>query len=132
MTCSWITAACALLIALWTAPQLLATGVVGVGGSPLFEVLYLFPALIGVPVCLLAAAVAATLLVRGMVTTTARRLLAWGQILTVTLLALCVVALATPRATGWELVLMPGALQIGQVVVAAGLILLVRDGRRGG
>lgn len=130
MTCSWVTVACALLIALWTIPQLVVSGVVGVGGSPLFEPLYLFPGLVGVPVSLLAGVVAVALLARGAVAGAPRRLLAWGQILTVVLLALCVVALAMPDATGWELIIMPGALQAGQIVVAAGLILMVRDRRR--
>lgn len=126
MTCSWVTVACALLIGLWTVPQLVATGTVGVGGSVLFELLYLFPALIGVPVSLLGAVVAVTLALRRTLTSAAERLLATGQLLSVLLTALCAVALTVTAASGWELVATPLAFQTGQVVVVVGLVLLVR------
>ena len=120
---SWITVICALLTAVWSLPQFLITGTVSLSAHLLFAVLFLFPAQIGVPVCLLLALNSMLLLTRGAIDTPARRLLAWGQILTVVLLALCALALVVPTAFGREFIVMALAFQLGQVVVAAGLAL---------
>lgn len=127
---SWITVICALLTALWSVPQFLAEGTVTLSTHPLFPVLFLLPAQIGVPVSLLVAANSATLAFRRRLTTVPRRLLGGGQILTVVLLVLCALMLLLPTAFGREFVLMALAFQVGQVVVALGLALHVRQRRR--
>lgn len=132
VTCSWVTAACALLTALWSVPQGLATGTLTVSAHPLFHVLFLFPGQIGVPVCLFASFHAVVLVVRkGFgVDALPERILAVGQVLTVVLLALCALALAIPAAMGREFIVMALAFQVGQVIVAVGLALRVRGSRR--
>lgn len=128
---SWITVICALLTALWSVPQFLLTGTVSLSAHLLFAVLFLFPAQIGVPVSLLLAFNSVLLLTRREVDTAARRLLACGQILTVVLLALCALSLVLPTVFGREYIVMALAFQVGQVVVALGLVLNLLN-RRGG
>lgn len=128
---SWITVVCALLTALWSVPQYLVTGTVTTSPHMLpFAVLFLFPAQIGVPVCLLVALNSILLLFRREVTTYPRRFLAGGQILTVTLLAICALFLVLPTAYGREFLVMALAFQVGQVVVAVGLVLHLLRRRR--
>lgn len=127
---SWITVSCALLTALWSVPQFVATGTVTLSSHPLFVVLFLFPSQIGVPVCLLVAMNSVLLLSRGRLVTTPRRLLAGGQILTVVLLGLCALLLVLPTTFGREFILMALAFQVGQVVVAVGLALHLHRRRR--
>nr|WP_194305812.1 hypothetical protein [Dietzia sp. DQ11-38-2] len=120
---SWITVTCALITALWSVPQFVATGTVTLSSHPLFVVMFLFPSQIGVPVCLLVALNSVLLLSRGRLVTTPRRLLAGGQMLTVTLLGVCALLLVLPTTFGREFILMALAFQVGQVVVAVGLAL---------
>ncbi|MDX2356413.1 hypothetical protein [Dietzia sp. PP-33] len=127
---SWITVSCALLTAFWAVPQFLITGTVTLSAHPLFAILFLFPAQIGVPVCLLVALNSVLLLARGRLVTTPRRLLAGGQILTVALLVICAVLLVLPTTFGREFIVMALAFQIGQVVVAVGLALHLLGRRR--
>lgn len=127
---SWVTVTCALLTALWSVPQFLSTGTVTLSSHPLFMVLFLFPAQIGVPVCLLIAINSVMLIVRGRVVTTTRRLLAGGQMLTVALLGVCALLLVLPTAFGREFIVMALAFQVGQLVVAVGLALNLRNRRR--
>lgn len=127
---SWITVSCALLTALWSVPQFLATGTVTLSSHPLFVVLFLFPAQIGVPVCLLVALNSVLLLSRGRLVTSPRRFLAGGQILTVALLGICALLLVLPTTFGREFIVMALAFQVGQVVVAVGLGLHLLRRRR--
>ncbi|MEH6380429.1 MAG: hypothetical protein V7768_01745, partial [Dietzia cercidiphylli] len=120
---SWITVSCALLTALWSVPQFLATGTVTLSSHPLFVILFLFPAQIGVPVCLLVALNSVLLLSRGRLVTSPRRFLAGGQILTVALLGICALLLVLPTTFGREFIVMALAFQVGQIVVAVGLAL---------
>lgn len=120
---SWITVCCALLTALWSVPQFFLIGTVTPSAHPLFVVLFLFPAQIGVPVCLLVALHSMSLLFRRQLTTSPRRLLAGGQILTVALLVICALLLVLPTTFGREFIVMALAFQVGQVVVALGLVL---------
>lgn len=126
---SWITVVCALLISAWTVPQYVATGRVNVTSTPWFEVMYVFPGLVAVPTSIFAAVVAAALIRRRGLTTLAHSTLAWGQILTVVLIAISAIMPVLPATAGCESLLMPLALQVGQVVVAIGLILLLRPAR---
>ena len=123
---SWITVACALLTALWSVPQFLVEGTVTLSTHPLFPVLFLFPAQVGVPVSLLITLNSVLLAFRHRLTTIPRRLMGGGQILTVTLLGLCALLLLLPTAFGREFILMALAFQIGQIVVALGLVLYIR------
>lgn len=128
---SWITVVCAFLTALWSVPQFVLTGTVTLSAHPLFAVLFLFPAQIGVPVCLLVALNSMLLLFRRELSDHSRRFLAGGQILTVILLAVCALLLVLPTAYGREFVVMALAFQIGQMVVAMGLVLqLLRERHR--
>lgn len=129
---SWVTVSCAFLTALWSVPQFLFTGTVTLSAHPLFAALFLFPAQIGVPVCLLVAINSGMLLVRGRLRTNTRRFLAGGQILTVALLAVCALLLVLPTTFGREFIVMALAFQIGQLVVAFGLGLNLLDRRRYG
>lgn len=119
---SWVTVTCALLTALWSVPQFLTEGTVTLSTHPLFAVLFLFPAQIGVPVSLLAALNSVMLAFRRRLATLPRQLMGGGQILTVVLLGICALLLM-PTGFGREFIVMALAFQIGQVVVAAGLAL---------
>ena len=125
MACSWVTAVCALLTALWTVPQTLVAGSVTVSAHPLFHILFLFPGQIGVPVCLLATFHAVVLMVRRELALLHEKVLAGGQVLTVLLLAVCAYVLVNPSSTGGEFRTMALAFQAGQLVVAVGLVLRV-------
>lgn len=119
---SWITVVCALLTALWSVPQYLVTGTVTRSPNMLpFAILFLFPAQIGVPVCMLVALNSVLMLFRREITTWPRRFMAGGQILTVTLLVICALVLVLPTAYGRQFIVMALAFQIGQVMVALGL-----------
>lgn len=120
---SWTTVVCALLTALWSVPQFLVSGTVTLSTHPLFPVLFLFPAQIGVPVSLLIAMNSVLLLGRRRLTTLPRALMGGGQILTVALLIICALLLLMPTAFGREFIVMALAFQVGQVVVASGLVM---------
>lgn len=127
---SWITAICALLTALWSVPQFLLDGTVTLSSHPLFVVLFLFPSQIGVPVCLLVALNSLLMAFRRQLTTNPRRFLAGGQLVTVVLLGVCAALLISPTTFGREFIVMALAFQVGQVVVAAGLVLHLLRRRR--
>lgn len=127
---SWVTVICALLTALWSVPQFLVAGTVTPSIHPLFPVLFLFPAQIGVPVSLLVALNSAMLALRRRLITVPRVLMGGGQILTVVLLGICALLLLLPTAFGREFIVMALAFQIGQVVVAIGLAMFVWKRRR--
>lgn len=127
---SWITVICALFTALWSVPQYVVTDTVTLSSHPLFVVLFLFPAQIGVPVCLLVALNSVLMALRRQLTTVPRRTLAGGQLVTVALLTVCAVLLISPTAFGREFIVMALAFQIGQVLVAAGLVLHLLRRRR--
>ncbi|MGX1597471.1 hypothetical protein ACWIDS_10465 [Dietzia maris] len=127
---SWISVICALLTALWSVPQFLFEGTVTFSSHPLFVVLFLFPAQIGVPVCLLVALNSLLMAFRRQLTTNPRRFLAGGQLITVVLLGICAALLISPTTFGREFIVMALAFQIGQVVVAVGLALHLLRRRR--
>lgn len=127
---SWITVICALLTGLWSVPQFLITGTVALSSHPLFLVLFLFPAQVGVPVSLLTALNSILMASRRRLVTPHRRLLAGGQVLTVGLLLTCALLLLLPTAFGREFIVMALAYQIGQVVVAIGLLLYLLQRRK--
>lgn len=132
VACSWVTGVCALLTALWTVPQGVLYGTVGVSTNPLFHVLFLFPGQIGVPVCLLAAFYSVVLAVKREFAAVAERIMAAGQLFSVLLLAACAYVLVAPAAMGREFVIMALAFQVGQVLVICGLALRLRRLHREG
>lgn len=132
VACSWVTGVCALLTALWTVPQGIVYGTVGVSTNPLFHALFLFPGQIGVPVCLLAAFYAVVSAVRRELVGVAERIMAAGQLCSVLLLAMCAYVLVAPAAMGHEFVIMALAFQAGQVLVIVGLALWLRRLHRQG
>ncbi|MCT2138568.1 hypothetical protein [Dietzia cinnamea] len=127
---SWITVICALLTASWSVPQYIITDTVTLNSHPLFVVLFLFPAQIGVPVCLLVALNSLLMGLRRQLTTMPRRFLAGGQLVTVILLGICAALLISPTAFGREFIVMALAFQVGQVLVAVGLVLHLLRRRR--
>lgn len=127
---SWITVICALLTASWSVPQYVITDTVTLTSHPLFVALFLFPAQIGVPVCLLVALNSLLMGLRRQLTTMPRRFLAGGQLVTVLLLGLCAALLISPTAFGREFIVMALAFQVGQVLVAFGLVLHLLRRRR--
>ncbi|WP_213572182.1 hypothetical protein [Rhodococcus sp. USK13] len=120
--CSYVSVLCALLIGVWVLPQLLTKGYVDVGGSPAFEPLFIYPGVVGFVVCIMGAVTSLVLIGRRRLTSVGQRLIAAGQVFTVTLFAACIASLWLPSATGWELLALPGALLIGQTAVGAGLV----------
>lgn len=133
VACSWVTGVCALLTALWTVPQGVIYGTVGVSTNPLFHMLFLFPGQIGVPVSLLAAFYGVVSAVRRELPGIPERVMAAGQLFSVLLLAMCAYVLVVPAAMGREFVIMALAFQVGQIIVVVGLALrlhgLHRQGR---
>ena len=96
----------------------------------MFVVLFLFAAQIGVPVCLLVALNSLLMGLRRQLTTMPRRFLAGGQLVTVILLGICAALLISPTAFGREFIVMALAFQVGQVLVAFGLVLHLLRRRR--
>lgn len=120
-TTSIISVLCTLSILIYVVPPLLSPGVVEVGGRGL-ELLVVLPTVVGLP-CSVAGAVAGTGCVlrrrtRGAPTV----LMALGQVTTVALAAAVMVWAFGFASTGWELVALPAALMVGQLMVAAGLV----------
>ena len=117
---STISVLCTVPILLFVVPQLVVSGMVEVGQY--FELLVVFPTVVGLP-CAFAGAVAGTVCVlRQRTRGTATVLMALGQVTTVALAAVIVVWAFGFASTGWELITLPTALMVDQLIVAAGLI----------
>jgi len=118
---SVVSVLCAASVWLYTAPQLISSGVVEVGG--LVELMVVLPTLVGL-VCSLMGAIAGVL---GALFLRDRALpailMTVGQVLTMAVAVTIVVWALAFASTGWELIVLPTSLMLGQIVVAAGLIL---------
>lgn len=124
---STISALCAVPILLFVVPQLVASGVVEVDGS--IEFMVVLPTLIGLPCALIGATVGVAGVLGRRARGLAAVLMTIGQVTTV-VLALAIVVWALGFAsTGWELLLLPTSLMVGQVLVAASLIRTARQYR---
>lgn len=126
---SALTVLCTMLVLLYCAPQLVVSGVIEPG--PLFELMVVFPTVVGVAASLIGAVTGAVALPRvvraGQYATAA---MAAGQIITCTIAFAIVLWAGYFARTGWELLMMPLALFIGQAVVAGGLVARLRQARR--
>ncbi|MFD6858195.1 hypothetical protein ACFWCF_12780 [Rhodococcus sp. NPDC060090] len=114
-------------ILLFVVPQLVASGVVEVGGSVKFMVV--LPTLIGLPCSLIGATVGVAGLLRRRTHGLETVLMTIGQVTTVVLALVIAVWAFGFASTGWELLFLPTSLMVGQVIVAAGLIKTARQYR---
>ena len=125
---SALTVLCTMLVLLYCVPQLVVSGVIEPG--PLFELMVVFPTVVGVVASLIGAATGAVALPRvvraGQYASAA---MASGQIITCTIAFAIVIWAGYFATTGWELLMLPLALFIGQAVVAGGLVSRVRQVR---
>ncbi|MFI6756089.1 hypothetical protein ACIBF4_13890 [Rhodococcus coprophilus] len=120
-TVSIISVLCTVAILIYVVPQLAVSGVVEVGGRGL-ELLVVLPTLVGLPCSFAGAIVGTACVLRRRTRGTATVLMALGQVITVALAAAIVVWAFGFASTGWELVALPTALMVGQVMVVAGLL----------
>lgn len=117
---SVVSVLCAASVWLYTAPQLISGGVVEVGG--LVELMVVLPTLVGL-VCSLMGAIAGVLGLFLRDRALPAILMTVGQVLTMAVAVTIVVWAMAFASTGWELIVLPTSLMLGQIVVAAGLIL---------
>lgn len=126
---SALTVLCTMLVLLYCVPQLVVSGVIEPG--PLFELMVVFPTVVGVVASLIGAVTGAVALPRvvraGQYASAA---MAAGQIITWTIAFAIVLWAGYFATTGWELLMLPLALFIGQAVVAGGLVARLRQVRR--
>ncbi|WP_241387377.1 hypothetical protein [Rhodococcus sp. CH91] len=118
---SIISVLCTLSILIYVVPPLLSPGVVEVGGRGL-ELLVVLPTLVGLPCSLAGAVVGTACILQRRTRGPATVLMALGQVATVALAAAILVWAFGFASTGWELVALPAALMVGQLMVAAGLV----------
>lgn len=118
---SLISVLCTALILVFMVPPLLASGVVEVGGN-VFELMVVLPTLIGLPCALIGAIVGIACIAQRRTRTAASIVVTAGQLITTALGAAITVWALNFGTTGWELLLLPFALIVGQIVVAAGLV----------
>ncbi|MDH6280681.1 hypothetical protein [Prescottella agglutinans] len=121
---------CTVSVWLYVVPQLVSSGEVEPG--PLFELMVLLPTPIGLIAALVGAVAGLFVFVRrGVRVDAARLVMALGQIVTVVLAVVIVVWAVEFGSTGWELIVLPASLLLGQIVVAAGLCTSAVVRRRG-
>ncbi|MDJ0359305.1 hypothetical protein [Rhodococcus sp. H29-C3] len=126
---SALTVLCTMLVLLYCVPQLVVSGVIEPG--PLFELMVVFPTVVGVIASLIGAVTGAIALPRVLrAGQYASAAMAAGQIITWTIAFAIVLWAGYFATTGWELLMLPLALFIGQVVVAGGLVARFRQTRR--
>lgn len=126
---STATVLCTVPLWLYVVPQLLVAGVVEVGSS--IEIMVVFPTIAGLALALIAMIVGVAGLALRSVRDRPGILMVLGQLTTVaSAIAIVVWALAF-ASTGWELLLLPMSLMLGQLVVAAGVVDAHRRGRSG-
>ncbi|MCZ4077862.1 hypothetical protein O1W68_07920 [Rhodococcus sp. H36-A4] len=126
---SALTVLCTMLVLLYCVPQLVVSGVIEPG--PLFELMVVFPTVVGVIASLIGAVTGAIALPRVLrAGQYASAAMTAGQIITWTIAFAIVLWAGYFATTGWELLMLPLALFIGQVVVAGGLVARFRQTRR--
>ncbi|MFC4604426.1 hypothetical protein [Rhodococcus kronopolitis] len=130
MTASAVSVLCFVSVWLYVMPQLASSGVIEPG--PFFELMVVFPTLIGLMAAAVGAVAGVVVLLRG----TARvwvppLLMGLGQLTTLVLAVAIVVWALQFGSTGWELIALPASLMLGQVLVAVGLVTDVVRRRRG-
>jgi hypothetical protein len=125
-TVSVVSVLCAASIWLFVAPHLIASGMVEAGGQ-FFELMVVLPTLVGVVTSLIGSVVGVTEFFPRSERRWAKTLMALGQALTLALAIAIVVWALAFGSTGWELLALPMSLMLGQIVVAAGLIMAGRN-----
>ena len=126
---SVVSVLCGVSVWLFVVPQLVGTGMVEPG--PLLGPMVLLPTPVGL-IAALVGTVAGTIgLVRRTDLRWAWALMTLGQVLTWILAIAIVVWSQAYGSTGWELLILPASLMLGQVVVASGLISAMVTRRRG-
>ncbi len=130
LTClSALTVLCTMLVLLYCVPQLVVSGVIEPG--PLFELMVVFPTVVGVVASLIGAVTGAVVLPRVVrAGQYAAAAMTAGQIITCTIAFAIVVWAGYFATTGWELLMLPLALFVGQAIVAGGLVARLRQVRR--
>jgi len=116
---SWISVLCAASIGLFAVPQLVGNGVVETG--PLMEVMVLLPTPIGLFASLVGVVSGIEVVARSAEPSRSPIVLTIGHVLTCGL-AVAIVVWAINGSTGWELIVLPTSLIVGQLVVLTGLL----------
>ncbi|WP_447816427.1 hypothetical protein [Rhodococcus sp. C26F] len=122
---SIVSVLCTVGMLLFVVPQLFVSGVVELG--PYFGLLVALPTLIGLPCSFVGAVVGMACVFQQRTRGGATALMALGHVTTVALAAAIVVWAFGFASTGWELIALPTALMIGQVIAAAGLIVAYKQ-----
>lgn len=120
---STISVVCSASIAFYAAVQLAFIGVIEPG--PLFEIMVVLPAVVAVATSLLGAVVGLGVLVRPSTRKLPFGLMAIGHIAASAGVAAVVVWSTRAAASGWDLLLLPAPVLLGQLVVLAGLGVLI-------
>ncbi|OZC79419.1 hypothetical protein CH251_00490 [Rhodococcus sp. 06-462-5] len=121
---STISVVCSASITLYAAAQLATIGIIETG--PLFEIMVVLPAVAAIVTSLLGALVGLGVLVRSSTRRLPCVLMAVGH-LAASVGVVAVVLWATrPSASGWDLLFLPAPVVLGQLVVLAGLGVLIR------
>lgn len=126
---SAVSVLCTLSIWLFTVPPLVRNGQVDVDAG--FELMVVFPTLLGLPASLVGAVAGGVVLIRHTSRGWPGPTMAAGQLLTWSLAAAIIVWAMAFATSGWELLALPFALMLGQLVVAAGLAAVVVRRLRG-
>ncbi|RMB77919.1 hypothetical protein AYK61_17125 [Rhodococcus sp. SBT000017] len=120
---STISVACSASIALYAAAQLATIGIIETG--PLFEIMVVLPAVIAIVTSILGALVGLGMLVRSSTRKLPFVLMAIGHLATTVGVVAVVIWSTRPSASGWDLLLLPAPVVLGQLVVLAGLGVLI-------
>lgn len=133
--CSAISVACTALICVYVVPSILVQGQVDVDAG--FQLFVIYPTLVAVPVSLVGALFGLSGLF-GLRASEYRRNVPFviavaGQVVTWVGIAAVIVWAVGYGSTGWELLMLPFSLVVGQVIVGVALVILLRrdSGRAG-
>lgn len=125
---STISVVCSASIALYAAVQLASIGVIEPG--PLFEIMVVLPAVVAVVTSILGALVGLGVLVRSSTRKLPFVLMAVGHLAASVGVVAVVIWSTREAASGWDLLLLPAPVVLGQLIVLAGLGLLLLRHRR--
>lgn len=125
---STISVVCSASIALYAAVQLASIGVIEPG--PLFEIMVVLPAVVAVVTSILGVLVGLGVLVRSSTRKLHFVLMAVGHLAASVGVVAVVIWSTREAASGWDLLLLPAPVVLGQLIVLAGLGLLLLRHRR--
>ena len=121
---STISVVCSASITLYSAAQLATIGIIETG--PLFEIMVVLPAVAAIVTSLLGALVGLGVLVRSSTRKLPIVLMAVGHLAAGVGVVAVVLSATRPSASGWDLLFLPAPVVLGQLVVLAGLGMLIR------